>query len=123
ELRRHAVLGVDAEHVAPVPRDLDAERAHELDERLDVADARDVLEHHRLVREQRAGDDGQRRVLVPGGSDGPGERLPSLDDELYGVTGGHGGGLGADEARWRTAYWRHARWRDARCLTPSGRAE
>ena len=58
------------------------ERRDELDERLDVADARDVLERDRMFGEQRRADDRQRGVLVAGRTDGAGEPLPALDDEL-----------------------------------------
>ncbi len=74
--------GVDDEGVARGPFGARAHGADELDERLHVADARDVLERDRLIREERCGDDGQRRVLVAGGANGAGEALTSLDDEL-----------------------------------------
>ena len=62
---------------------LRADGLEELDEGLDVADARDVLEVDRLLAEQRGGDDRQRGVLVAGRADASGEAVAALDDELH----------------------------------------
>ena len=82
ELGRPQLLRVDRERVAGRPLGAGADGLDELDERLDVADARDVLEVHRVLAEERRGDDRQRGVLVAGGADAAGERVPALDDEL-----------------------------------------
>ena len=52
-----------------LPVDAHAEVGEQLQHRLDVADARDVVQHHLLVGEQAAGEQRQRRVLVAGGHD------------------------------------------------------
>ena len=63
--------------------DAHAEVGEQLDQRLGVADARDVVQHRpaRSVSE-RAGQQRQRGVLVPGGHDGAGQRHAAFDDEL-----------------------------------------
>ena len=48
--------------------------------------SRDVLEDHLLLGEERRRQHGQGGVLVPGGTDGPLQAVPALDDEL-----GHSG--------------------------------
>jgi hypothetical protein len=87
-LREHRVdvvgrkpLSVDPDLVRAGPLRVRACRGDELEHRLDVADARDVRERDRLVREQARGEDRQSPVLVPGGPDPAVERVPSLDDE------------------------------------------
>ena len=64
-----------------------AEVLEQLEQRLGVPDVRDVVQRHVLVREQRAGQQRQRGVLVSGGHDGAGQRHAAFDDELL-----HGGG-------------------------------
>ena len=54
----------------------------ELEHGLGVPDARDVVEHDRLLGQQRAGQQGQRGVLVSGGLHGAGKWHAALDDEL-----------------------------------------
>jgi hypothetical protein len=80
ELARRDRPGVDVEPVALRPFRLHAERLDQLDERLDVADARDVRQRDRVLGEQRGGDDRQRRVLVARRADRAGERAPALDE-------------------------------------------
>jgi uncharacterized protein YoxC len=58
----------------------DAQRANQLDERLDVANVRDVLEYDLLIGEERGRDDGQRSVLVAGRMDRAGKRVSTFDD-------------------------------------------
>jgi hypothetical protein len=89
-------LGLDGPRVYAhgVPRrpgDLDAERRDQVDERLEVADARDVLERDRLVGEERGGDDREGRVLVARRADRARERATALDEELHGGRARHGG--------------------------------
>ena len=76
------VLRVNAQRVALGPLDVDADRRDQLDERLDVANARHVFEDDRMLGEQRRADDRQRGVLVARRPDGAGQLLSSLDDEL-----------------------------------------
>ena len=82
--RRHG-FRVHVQRVPLGPPDVDAGRGDELDQRLDVPDARHVLQEHGLVGEQCGADDGKRGVLVAGRRDRSGKRLPSLDDELQSV--------------------------------------
>lgn len=71
-------LGVDLQRIASGPVGLSTGGAHEFDECLDIADARDVFERHRPVREERSGHDGQRGILVAAWADRSREgRLPS----------------------------------------------
>ena len=55
---------VDVHLVRPDPLRVRAEIGEELDHRLDVADARHVVQRHRLAGEQRGGEDRERAVLV-----------------------------------------------------------
>src|SRR6185437_12202351 len=73
-------LRLDHERVARGPFGGDAERAYQLDERLDVANVRDVLEGDLLIGEKRGGDDRQRGVLVAGRMNRAGERVSTFDD-------------------------------------------
>ena len=82
EIRGPYRLGVDVQRVLARPAHVDARRRDQLDERFDVTDARDVFERDRMFGEQRRTDDGQRGVFVSGWTDGAGELMPSLDDEL-----------------------------------------
>ena len=85
-------LRVDANLVRPGPLRARARAGHQLEHGLDVADARDVREHHRLFGEQAGGEDRQGTVLVPGGADAALERISTLDDEsLRGRHDGHAG--------------------------------
>ena len=59
-----------------------AEVGEQVQHRLHVADARDVVQHDLLLREEAACQQRQRRVLVPGGDDRSGQGRPALDDEL-----------------------------------------
>ena len=54
---------------SPLPLDVGAEIGEQREHRVDVADARDVAQHDRLVGEQARGEDRQRAVLVAGGPD------------------------------------------------------
>src|SRR5207237_8744940 len=80
---RPNLLGVNVKRVSARPFDRRADRFDQLDERLDVADARHVVEVNRLVREKRGGDDRQRRVLVSGRANGALQLGATLDDVLY----------------------------------------
>ena len=75
-------LGVDLEGVAAAPVHVRARRGDELDERLDVANARNVLERDRMLGEERRADDRQRGVLVSRRANGSGELPSPFDDEL-----------------------------------------
>ena len=75
-------LGGDHERVRAGPLRGGPGLPHELQQALDVADARNVLERDRLVGEERGADDGQRGVLVSGGANGTGEASAAFDDEL-----------------------------------------
>ena len=81
-IRRAHRLRVDAQRVRPRPFEHRAGRLHQLHQRLDVANARDVLEQHRVFGEQRRANDWQRRVLVARRSDVARQSLPALDDIL-----------------------------------------
>ena len=70
ERRRAHRLRVNAQRVAGRPLGLRARGPHELDQRLEVADARHVLERDGLVGEQRGRDDRQGGVLVAARPDG-----------------------------------------------------
>ena len=87
--------GVDADVVRPGPLDLRAEIREQLDHRLDVADARDVRELDRLVREQAGGENREGAVLVARGADPAVQRNRTLDHERLhervGDGGRHGG--------------------------------
>ena len=64
ELRGSNRLCVDEERVALLPFRGDTSGANQLDEGLDVANSRDVLECDRLFGEERGSDDGKSGVLV-----------------------------------------------------------
>ena len=64
-----------AVHSAETPSEM-----HELDQRLAVANARDVFEGDLLIGEERCGDDRQRGVLVARRMDRAGERASTFDD-------------------------------------------
>ena len=57
-------LGVNLERVSRAPAHVGARGRHELDQRLDVADARHVFERDRMLGQQRGAHDRQRGVLV-----------------------------------------------------------
>ncbi len=88
--------GVDAHLVLARPLGVGAEIGEQREHRVDVADARDVAEHDRLVGEQARGEDRERPVLVAGDPDGPVERAPPFDHErLHGSLSGNGCRQGA----------------------------
>src|SRR5207244_2552288 len=72
---------IEVDVVRPGPLRVRAGGGDELEHRLDVADARNIRERHRLVGEQAGGDDRERAVLVPGSPDAAVERVSTLDDE------------------------------------------
>src|SRR6185503_9139224 len=82
EARRLYGFRMNLKRVALRPRDVDAQGGDELDQRLDVANARHVLERHRVFGEQGRAHDGQRGVLVAGRANRSGQALSTLDDEL-----------------------------------------
>ncbi len=53
-----------------------------LDERLDIANSRNVTEVDRTARQERGGDDGEGGVLVAGRADGATKRVPAFDNVL-----------------------------------------
>ncbi len=59
------------------------DRLQQLHERLGVADARDVLEGHLVLGEERGGDDGEGSVLVARRFDGTGEAMTAFHDILH----------------------------------------
>jgi len=69
ELVRRDLSSVDAHVVRPDPVRVRPDVAQEGEHRIHVPDTRDVLEVDGLVREQAAGQDRQRRVLVAGRAD------------------------------------------------------
>jgi putative nucleotidyltransferase with HDIG domain len=89
------VLRVHPHFVRSGPTDLRTELAQELEHRLDVANARDVLQLDRLVGEQTGREDRQDAVLVPGRAEPPRDRMPAFDHERlrHGFDNGrrHGG--------------------------------
>jgi hypothetical protein len=76
------VGGAQDERVAVAGLDAHAKVGEELEQRLRVADPRHVVDHHRLLGQQRAGEERQRCVLVPCGHDRSGERRAAFDHEL-----------------------------------------
>ena len=73
--------GVDADLVGAQSTGVGAEVDDQLHHRLDVPDARHVLEPHGLVASTQCREDRQRAVLVAGRTDGAGERSAALDHE------------------------------------------
>src|SRR5215218_4214443 len=73
--------GVDPDLVGAGPLHRGPGRGDQLQHGLHVQDLGDVVQHHRLVGQQRGGHDGQGGVLVPGRADGAAQRLPALDDK------------------------------------------
>ena len=71
-----------AVHSAEAP-----DRADQFDQRLDVADARHVLQRDRMLGEQGGGDDRQRGVLVAGRLDRSREPVAAFNDVLNGRHG------------------------------------
>src|SRR5450759_823481 len=82
EIGRTQFLGEDIERVPPNPFHGGADRANELDERLDVTDPRNVLQMYFVLRKKRRGHNRQRGVLVSGRPNRATEGSASLDDEL-----------------------------------------
>ena len=76
------LLGVDRKRVAALPLRRGADRPDQLDQRFGIANARDVLQRHRVLGQQRRGDDRQRRVLVAGGLDGARQPVTAFNDVL-----------------------------------------
>jgi putative nucleotidyltransferase with HDIG domain len=75
------VVRVNAGVVRPGPLHLRAELRQQRHHRLDVADARQVRQRHRLVGQETCGEDRQRAVLVPGRAQPTRERMASFDQE------------------------------------------
>ncbi len=76
---------VDLQGIACRPFGGGADGLDQFDQRLDVADARHVLEVHRLLAQQRGGDDGQSGILVARRADASGKASSTLDDILHGL--------------------------------------
>ena len=83
ELGAGHVAGPHAHRVLAQPLDIDAERDDQLDHLLDVPDARDVLERHRVGGQQAGCEDGERGVLVAGRAHGAREGRAALDQERF----------------------------------------
>ena len=83
ERRRADGFRVDAQRVAAGPFRVRAGGPHEIDERLEIADARDVVEGDRLIGQQRGRDDRQRGVLVAARANGAAQPVTAFDDELH----------------------------------------
>ena len=66
------------------PLDVCAELGHQRHHRLNVADARDVVQHHRFAGQQARGEDREGAVLVAGRLDPPAQRPAALDHEGLG---------------------------------------
>ena len=81
-LRIHA-RGIEFEHARRCPAALDAETAEEVEQRLDVGDARDVLEPHRLAREERGGENREGGVLVAGRREYAAQLVSALDPIVH----------------------------------------
>ena len=77
------VCGMNTHLVRTDPLDVGAEVGEQAAHRLHVADARDVGERDRLVRQQARGQDRQRAVLVPRSTHMAGERVAPLDHERF----------------------------------------
>jgi hypothetical protein len=82
------VGGAQLDGVLAVAGHADAEVGEQLDQRLRVTDARDVVQDDRLGRQQRGGDQREGGILVAGGHDGSAERSPAFDHELLHKGGG-----------------------------------
>ena len=74
---------VDPDEVGPGPLGRRAEIDQQREHGLDVPDARDVVEIHRAVGEDGAGEDRQRGVLVAGGPDRPAQRTSAAHEETW----------------------------------------
>ena len=81
ELRLANVGGVDADVVRADPLDVGAEVVDQREHRVDVPDARDVVEHDRLGRHDTRGQDRQHAVLVARGGHAAVEGLAPFDHE------------------------------------------
>ena len=81
ELRLANVGGVDADVVRADPLDVGAEVVDQREHRVDVPDARDVVQHDRLGRHHTRGQDGQHAVLVARGGHAAVEGLAAFDQE------------------------------------------
>ena len=75
-------FGMDRQRIARAPFGRRADRADQLHQRLGVANARHVLKRHRMLGQQRRGDDRQRGVLVAGRLDRAGKPVSPLDHVL-----------------------------------------
>ncbi len=74
--------GAQRHLVGPAPVDLNADRAEDLEHRLDVADAWHVAHDDLVLGQDGGGEDRQRAVLVPGRDHRAGQRDAAFDDEL-----------------------------------------
>ena len=81
QLVRRDLRCVDAHLVRARPLRVGSDVAQQRQHRVDVPDARDVLERDRLRGEHAAGEDRQRGVLVPGRAHAAGQAAASLDHE------------------------------------------
>ena len=90
EIGRLDRLRVHAQCIRAVPLALGACGAHEFNKRLDIPNAGHVVQLYRLIGQERGGHDGQRRILIPSGTDRALETLTPFDNEL---DGGHALGV------------------------------
>ena len=116
--------GPHAHRVLAQPLDVDAERDDQLDHLLDVPDARDVLERHRVGGQQAGCEDGERGVLVAGRAHGTREGRAALDQKRF-----HSASSGCDRHLDRVATFDAGadgpawgailagRWRTTWCMT------
>ena len=72
------VVGLQRDRVVVAPLDAHAEVGEQREHRLDVADARHVVQHDLLVGEQAAASSGRAAFLLPAGTIGAGQRHAAL---------------------------------------------
>jgi hypothetical protein len=82
EVGRPHVLRMNAKRILPIPFALGPGGANKLDQRLDVADARHIVQLHRLVGNERRRHDRQGGVLVARRANGALQALTAFDDVL-----------------------------------------
>ena len=75
---------MNAQRVLPIPFTLGARGANQFNQRLDVPDARHVVQLHRLVRNERRRHDRKSGILVASGPNRPLQALTTFDDVLNG---------------------------------------
>ena len=86
--------GVHLQRVGRGPSGLRSGGRDELDQDLDVPDARHIQQRDWVLRKERCSDDWKRRVLVAGRADGAAERAAAFDEESHAANLSVEGGLG-----------------------------